>query len=179
MIVRPDTDKADRPEASESLTYLSECEEETQAFARFLGSTLPAGSLIALTGELGSGKTCFVRGLAEGLGINPERVRSPTFTLINEYGGGRLPLYHIDLYRLEVADMDSLGLWEYLEGDGLCAVEWFERLGEETSHLAVHLTFVAESRRKLVAVACGRRYDEVLRALAAEIGRHRKGIGKD
>jgi len=161
------------------VVYASASEEDTEGFAAAVARLLPAGSLVALTGELGSGKTCFVRGLARGLGIKPERVHSPSFTLINEYPGGRLPLYHVDLYRLDRGDMDTLGLSEYLDGDGLCAVEWFERLVENPPHLAVHFTFVAESERRLVAVARGRRYDEILPALAGELRRLGSGIGKD
>jgi tRNA threonylcarbamoyladenosine biosynthesis protein TsaE len=161
------------------LTFLSKSEEETEALAAVIARRLPAGSVVGLSGELGAGKTCFVRGLAHGLGVDPDRVRSPSFTLINEYLGGRLPLYHIDLYRLGPADMDTLALWEYLDGDGLCAVEWFERLGECTPHLAVHFTFVAESERRLVAAAHGRRYDEILLELAGELRRIGKGSEKD
>jgi len=161
------------------LVYLSASEDETEALGAMLGRKLQAGSLVALSGDLGSGKTCFVRGLARGLGIDPERVRSPSFTLINEYPGGRLSLYHVDLYRLGPGDMDTLALWEYLDGDGVCAVEWFERLGEEAPRLAVRFTFVTESERRIVAVARGHRYDEILPALAEDLVRLGKGIGKD
>lgn len=151
------------------LTYSSTSEAQTERFARSVGKHLFAGSLVGLAGDLGSGKTCFVRGLAAGLGIPAERVRSPSFTLINEYSGGRTPLYHIDLYRLAPGDVDTLALREYLYGDGICAVEWFERLGEEPPHLAIRFTFVAESARTLVAVARGQRYDDVLRAVVEEL----------
>jgi tRNA threonylcarbamoyladenosine biosynthesis protein TsaE len=175
-----DSSTSAAPESSSrQLVYSSTSEEATESFAAILAPLLPAGSLVALSGELGSGKTCFVRGLARGLGIAPERVHSPSFTLINEYPGGRLPLYHVDLYRLERGDMDTLGLAEYLDGDGLCAVEWFERLAETPPHLAVHFTFVAESERRLVAVARGRRYDGMLPALANELRRLGTGTGKD
>ena len=98
--------------------------------------TCGAGELIGLVGELGAGKTCLVRGLAEGLGIAPRKVRSPTFTLVNEYSGGRLPLYHIDLYRLVPSPVDRMALRDYLYGDGVCVVEWFERLGEDMASSA-------------------------------------------
>jgi tRNA threonylcarbamoyladenosine biosynthesis protein TsaE len=151
------------------LEYASRSEAQTEAFARAVARHLFPGALIALAGDLGSGKTCFVRGLAGGLGIPAERVRSPSFTLVNEYSGGRTPLYHIDLYRLGPRDVDTLALREYLYGDGICAVEWFERLGEQPPHLAIRFTFVAESERALVAVAHGRRYDEVLHVVAADL----------
>ena len=137
-------------------------EDETRAFGARLAGLLAAGDLIGLCGELGAGKTCFVRGLAEGLGIASHKVRSPTFTLVNEYSGGRLPLYHIDLYRLTPTDVDRMALREYLYGDGVCVVEWFERLGEDAPHLHVQLTFVGENERLLVATAHGERYAELL-----------------
>lgn len=97
---------------------------ETIAFARDLASRLRPGSIIALTGDLGSGKTQFVKGLAAGIGFGGE-VTSPTFTLIHEYVGGRLPIYHFDFYRLENEDEAlRLGLEEYLQGGGICVIEW-------------------------------------------------------
>src|SRR5690349_224650 len=93
-------------------------EAETAAVARHLAAALRAGSVLLLSGNLGAGKTAFVRGLAEGLGIDPEEVSSPTFTLIHEYRGGRLTLYHADLYRLERAATEDLGIEELGVSDG-------------------------------------------------------------
>src|SRR5262245_9466547 len=121
---------------------LSTCsEDETRVFGAQLGRRFRGGELIGLYGELGAGKTCLVRGIAEGLRISPHKVRSPTFTLVNEYSGGRLPLYHVDLYRLTPSDLDRMALREYLYGAGVCAVEWMDRLGEHAPHLRVDLTF--------------------------------------
>jgi tRNA threonylcarbamoyladenosine biosynthesis protein TsaE len=145
-----------------ALRLSTQSEEETRAFGARLASLLIGGELIGLSGELGAGKTCLVRGLAEGLGIASHKVRSPTFTLVNEYSGGRLPLYHIDLYRLAATDVDRMALREYLYGEGVCVVEWFERLGEKAAHLHVQLTFVGENERLLVASANGERYVELL-----------------
>jgi tRNA threonylcarbamoyladenosine biosynthesis protein TsaE len=137
-------------------------EEETRSFGARLAGRLAGGELIGLRGELGAGKTCLVRGLADGLGVPASKVRSPTFTLINEYSGGRLPLYHIDLYRMVPSDVDRMALREYLYGDGVCVVEWIERLGEAAACLDIALTFVGEHERLLVVTAGDPRYDALL-----------------
>jgi tRNA threonylcarbamoyladenosine biosynthesis protein TsaE len=108
---------------------ISHSEEETSAVGRQLGSRLDRGAVVLLAGDLGAGKTAFVRGLAEGLGIDPSEVSSPTFTLIQEYRGGRLPLFHVDLYRLTPAEVDDLGLDDPLMEAGVMAIEWPDRLG--------------------------------------------------
>ena len=93
-----------------------------------MAAGLRAGAVLLLEGDLGAGKTAFVRGLAEGLGVDPGEVSSPTFTLVHEYRGGRLPLIHVDLYRLDRADLDEIGLDLDLADQGVVAVEWPERL---------------------------------------------------
>ena len=93
-------------------THVTRSEEETIAVARDLGATLKAGDVVLLAGNLGAGKTAFVRGLAQGLGIDPEAVSSPTFTLVHEYRDGRLMLFHADLYRLDQTGTEELGLEE-------------------------------------------------------------------
>ena len=99
-------------------------EAETAAFGRNLGKSLKAGDILALTGELGSGKTTLTKYIAEGLGVK-ENITSPTFLIIKEYSDGRLPLYHFDVYRLEgQEEMYELGYEEYFFGDGVCVVEW-------------------------------------------------------
>jgi len=106
-------------------------EEETQAVARELAATLKPGDVLLLAGDLGAGKTTFVKGLAAGLGIDPGEVSSPTFTLLHEYRGGRLTLYHADLYRLDKAATDDLGLDETGVRDGVLAIEWPDRLSHD------------------------------------------------
>lgn len=140
-------------------------EDETRAVGVRVAAHLHGGELIGLCGDLGSGKTMFVRGVAEGLAIPASKVRSPSFTLVNEYSGGRLPLYHIDLYRMSPSDVDRMALREYLYGDGVCVVEWFDRLGEEAARLAIDFTFVGENKRMLVASAHGEGYDALLAAM--------------
>ena len=106
--------------------YVTNSPEETEALGRRLGEKLSPGAVVAFTGDLGAGKTAFTRGLARGLGIS-ERVTSPTFTIVNEYEGGRLPLFHFDLYRLGSADeLFDIGWEDYLARGGVCAVEWSE-----------------------------------------------------
>ena len=105
----------------------TESEIQTAAVARRLAGRLAPGTLVLLTGDLGVGKTAFVRGLAAGLGIDPEEVSSPTFTLIQEYAGARV-LRHVDLYRLHGAETDDLGLDELTEDGAVVAIEWAERL---------------------------------------------------
>jgi tRNA threonylcarbamoyladenosine biosynthesis protein TsaE len=108
-------------------SIISHSPEETIAFAQALAATLRRGDVLALSGDLGAGKTHFVKGLAAGLGSTTS-VTSPTFTLIHEYSGGRLPLFHFDFYRLDDADEAlKIGLDEYLDGDGVCVIEWGEK----------------------------------------------------
>src|SRR5947208_2723079 len=97
-----------------TLAVTTRNEDETRAFGARLAAHLRGGELVGLSGDLGAGKTVFVRGLAEGLAVPTAKVRSPTFTLVNEYSGGRLPMYHIDLYRLHPSDVDRMALREYL-----------------------------------------------------------------
>jgi tRNA threonylcarbamoyladenosine biosynthesis protein TsaE len=111
-----------------SRTIQSHAEAETSGIGRDLASRLDRGAVVLLSGDLGAGKTAFVRGMAEGLGIDPAEVTSPTFTLIQEYRGGRLPLHHVDLYRLKPAEVDDLGLDEITLEGGVTAIEWPDRL---------------------------------------------------
>jgi tRNA threonylcarbamoyladenosine biosynthesis protein TsaE len=108
--------------------HQSNSEADTRAIAGALAPTLMPGAVVLLSGDLGAGKTAFVRGLAEGLGLDPDEVTSPTFTLVHEYRGGRLPLIHVDLYRLDRAELDEVGLDQDLAAKGVTAVEWSERL---------------------------------------------------
>ena len=112
------------------VSYISHSESETEALGARLAKRLIPGAVVAYRGGLGMGKTAFTRGLAKGLGYSG-RVTSPTFTIVNEYEGGRLPLFHFDMYRLENADaLFDIGWEDYLDRDGICAVEWSEQVTE-------------------------------------------------
>ena len=125
-------------------------EDETAAVARETASRLKPGDVLLISGNLGAGKTAFVRGLAEGLGIDPEEVSSPTFTLVHEYRGGRLVLYHADLYRLDRAATEELGLEEMGVADGVLAIEWPDRLTHSLDGaLRVNLDIVDERTRRI------------------------------
>ena len=109
-------------------TITTDSEAATANAGRDLGDTLAAGDVVLLYGDLGAGKTAFVKGLAEGLGVSRDEVSSPTFTLVQEYRGGRLTLFHVDLYRIDdPREIDDLGLDE-LAADGVLAIEWAEKL---------------------------------------------------
>ena len=110
--------------------FYTRCPEETEAVGEALGRIVQAGTVIAYQGDLGAGKTAFTRGLARGLGYT-EPVTSPTYTIVNEYLGGRLPLFHFDMYRLASSDdLWDIGWEDYLERGGVCAVEWSENVDD-------------------------------------------------
>ena len=112
------------------MQFITHSPEETELLGQRLGETLSGGEIIAYQGGLGAGKTAFSRGLARGLGISM-RVPSPTYTIVNEYTGGRLPLFHFDMYRLGSAEeLFDIGWEDYLARDGVCAVEWSENVQE-------------------------------------------------
>jgi len=129
----------------------SNSEQETRSIASALALDLAMGTVLLLCGDLGAGKTAFVRGLAEGLGIDAEEVTSPTFTLVHEYRGGRLPLIHVDLYRLDRADLDEIGLDQDLAAIGIVAVEWAERMARDIpGAVRVSITDAGDDRRTIV-----------------------------
>ena len=133
---------------------------ETEALGERLGRTAEAGCVVGLEGELGAGKTCFVRGLARGRGSDPEAVASPTVVIATEYRGGRLRLHHVDLYRLEPPLRDTLFLREVLYGAGVAAVEWFDRLPPEAAIdvVRVGLRYADGDRRAIRLAAHGPRH---------------------
>ena len=137
-----------------SQRFITNSPEETEALGARLARALEPGAVVAFTGDLGAGKTAFVRGLARGLGIR-DRVTSPTFTVVNEYEGGRLPLFHFDLYRLGSADeLFDIGWEDYLARGGVCAVEWSERMEEllEPGTIRVDLRRGEDESRRVITV---------------------------
>jgi tRNA threonylcarbamoyladenosine biosynthesis protein TsaE len=136
---------------------------ETKMWGRRLGSLLEGGELLALSGDLGAGKTCLIKGVARGLNLREENILSPTFTMIQEHHG-RLPLHHIDLYRLDHVALDDMGLREYLFSDSIAAVEWFERLegGSEIDRLSVTIRYTGANSRRIEFVTYGERYSSLI-----------------
>ena len=137
--------------------------EGTRALGRALAGVLRGGEILGLSGDLGSGKTCFVHGLAEGLEVGGKSwVRSPTFTLVNEYEG-RLPLVHVD----QGAEMEDLHLEEYFASGSVCVIEWFERLDAVgvDEFLGIAFRYVDEEHRELRFIPHGRRYEEMIAGL--------------
>jgi tRNA threonylcarbamoyladenosine biosynthesis protein TsaE len=128
-------------------TLVTASEEDTRLQAAKLAPELMPGTILLISGELGVGKTVFVKGIAQGLGIDPSEVTSPTFTLVHEYRGGRLPLIHVDLYRLESADLDEIGLDSDLAAMGVTAIEWPERLRRDLPNtVRIKMLEVGEDR---------------------------------
>ena len=137
------------------LLFTSNSPDDTLAIARALGAMLRPGDVVALYGDLGAGKTLFCKGVGEALGIPPDRIVSPTFTIVTEHAG-TVPLTHIDVYRLEGArEADEIGMRELLSGDGVCLVEWAEKINEllPTDCIQVRFTFSGDDRREIAIAA--------------------------
>lgn len=134
------------------MTYVTNSPAETEALGQRLAERLQPGDVIAYTGDLGAGKTAFTRGLARGLGIT-ERITSPTFTIVNEYQGGRLPLFHFDMYRLGSSDeLYEIGWEDYLARGGVCAVEWSEIVADALEEDCIRVDIrqgESENQRKI------------------------------
>lgn len=154
--------------------FVTASTEETIALGERLGALVRPGDVLVLTGDLGAGKTQLTKGMAAGMGIADD-VTSPTFNILMVYEGGRIPLYHVDLYRLDDPDqLEDIGLYELLEGDGACVIEWGEQFSDEIGpeRLDVVLTRLdgqaaagEEPPREVRLVAHGRRAEELVAAL--------------
>jgi tRNA threonylcarbamoyladenosine biosynthesis protein TsaE len=145
------------------MEIISGSPEQTQQIGKKLGQLAKRGDVILLTGDLGTGKTCLTQGIARGLDID-EFVTSPSFTIMREHYG-RLPLYHVDFYRLDsIDDIYDLGIDDYLFSEGLCVIEWAEKgmklMPEE--RLFIKIEYISENERKLDLKATGKRYNGML-----------------
>lgn len=155
-----------------NLEWLTTSEDETQKGGRRLGACLRGGEVVALDGDLGAGKTVFVRGLAQGLSLGAEIVSSPSFTLMAEYPG-RIPLVHIDLFRLgdpvSQEDFEKIGLREYLDPIGVTAIEWASRLAGDASLFTIRVALeeLLDDKRRILLTADVSRGRDVLKALGA------------
>lgn len=141
--------------------------EATISLGEALGKQLTAGDVLVLDGDLGAGKTTFTKGLAKGLAI-PDIIKSPTFTIIHEYHDGRLPLYHMDAYRLENGGGEDLGLEEYFDSDGVSVVEWAEFVEDELpdDFLAIHFKRTADENKRILEFdPHGNHFDQLVAAV--------------
>ncbi len=156
------------------MAFVTSSQEETIALGERLGTLLQAGDVLVLTGDLGAGKTQLTKGIAAGMGVEDD-VTSPTFNILMVYDGERMPLYHFDLYRLDDPDqLEDIGLYEMLDGDGACVIEWGEQFSDEIGpeRLDVYLTRLDEQAavgeeppREVRFVAHGERAEEIVAAL--------------
>lgn len=149
----------------ESLTLANR--DATIALGKKIGQQLVAGDVLVLDGDLGAGKTTFTKGLAAGLEI-PDIIKSPTFTIIHEYQDGRLPLYHMDAYRLENGGAEDLGLEEYFDGDGVSVVEWAEFVEDElpADFLAIHFKRTDDDNTRVLEFEPhGQHFDQIVKSV--------------
>ena len=139
------------------MEFVTHSREETEVLGARLSDALTGGAVVAFTGDLGAGKTAFVSGMAQALGVE-ERVTSPTFTIVNEYEGGRLPLFHFDMYRLSSSDeLFDIGWEDYLSRGGVCAVEWSENIADalEADAVRVDIRRGETSEQRIITITGG------------------------
>lgn len=152
------------------LKFLTNNPGETIKLGKKIGKLLKPGFLIGLYGDLGSGKTTLTKGIAQSLGIKENEIHSPTFVLINQYQA-KLPLYHIDFYRLEnIEQIEELGIEEYLFSDGACIIEWAQKLGKlmPKNHIEIKLVHKGEHKRLIKIMARGVKYKDFIKELKAK-----------
>jgi tRNA threonylcarbamoyladenosine biosynthesis protein TsaE len=152
----------------ENFLFHTKSASETVRVGKNLGRLLQPGDVVALTGELGTGKTQLIKGLAAGIGVGkPTYISSPSFTLIHEYEG-RIPFYHIDLFRLkDEKEADELGLEEYFRGEGVTAIEWADRIPSSLPEeiLFIHIRYTGKNTRSMEITGKGKRYEEIVKQL--------------
>jgi len=152
-------------------SVVTQSREQTWRIGQMLGSRLEPGDTVCLYGDLGAGKTSLSYGIAVGLEVKDQYITSPTFAFVNEYKG-RIPFYHIDLYRLkDPEELDGIGFEEYIDSDGATVIEWAERAEDELpdDRLSVYLSYVNEHSREIGFLAEGERYEKLLQDLSSEL----------
>jgi tRNA threonylcarbamoyladenosine biosynthesis protein TsaE len=151
------------------MVFQTKSVSETIQLGKKIGSLLRPGDVVALVGELGSGKTQFIKGLAEGVGVGKSTyISSPSFTLINEYPG-RIPLYHVDLFRLEQEkEAEELGLEDYFQGEGITAIEWADKIPSllPKEMLLIHIAYTGKNTRSLEITGKGKRFEDLVTELS-------------
>ncbi len=148
--------------------FVTKSEKETLRLGKLIARNLRAGDIVALIGELGSGKTVLVKGIALGLGISSEMVNSPSFVLIREYPAEKLNLFHFDLYRLKtLEEIEALGWEEYLNKDGVLVIEWADKMAGllPPQHLRIDFGLVSETEREIILSAKGEKYKKLIAQL--------------
>ncbi len=152
------------------ITFKTTSPEQTESFGRELAESLIGGDVIALTGDLGAGKTCLTRGIAAGLG-SVSHVSSPTFTIVNEYEGGRLMLFHFDTYRLSgPEDFLMSGLDEYFFRNGVCVIEWSDIIDELLPDDSIRMTITGDGNTRIFNVECSDKHAGYIKEAAEKAG---------
>ena len=161
------------------MIFQTKSSAETIRIGKSIGSHLLPGDVVALVGELGAGKTQFIKGMATGIGVGkPTYISSPSFTLINEYPG-RIPFYHIDLFRLErEKEAEELGLEDYFQGKGIAAIEWADKIPSflPKEILLIHIAYTGIHTRSIEIIGKGKRYQDLVKELS-EFGMRNKDCG--
>jgi tRNA threonylcarbamoyladenosine biosynthesis protein TsaE len=154
------------------ITFLARSESDTERLGAALASAVPPGTVVGLIGPLGAGKTRLVQAAANAIGVAPGSVTSPTFVLVNEYRGGRLPIYHFDTYRLKNEDeFYALGPEEYFDSDGITFVEWADRFPEvlPAERIEIEIEVVGETERRISICGTSRLMEDLVRSIAAKL----------
>ncbi len=164
--------QAGAPRNVESVDLVSQSSLHTERIGERLARLARPGDVLALWGELGAGKTVLAKGVAAGLGLEAGDVSSPTFVILHEHYGGRMPLFHLDLYRLEGQDLGTTGWEETLDGGGITVIEWPDRAGGglPADRLDVFLEHIADTKRRVLLTATGERSGELLREFHGSLG---------
>ena len=162
--------KPDGTTLANNLHFKSSSPEETFRLGRAIGAMAEPGDVILLSGPLGAGKTCLAQGIAKGIGVE-ESPSSPSYVLVREFKG-RMPFYHMDLYRLEFEEIAELGIEDYLSGKGVCVIEWAEKAGPlmPKERLSVNLSYRGELERGLEVIPEGGRYELISQRISEVIG---------